>query len=118
MREGDIILAPLPQADGKVKNRPVLLLRQLLQFGDFLVCGISTQTRQSVPDFDEAITHGNPDFRGSGLVADSVIRLGFLFSLPRTKMLGVIGAISAERHARLLRRLSAYLTERIATIPR
>jgi hypothetical protein len=29
MTEADIVLMPLPQADGIVKNRPALLLRQL-----------------------------------------------------------------------------------------
>ncbi len=35
MTEADIILTPLPQADGVVKNRPALLLRELPPFGDF-----------------------------------------------------------------------------------
>ena len=43
MNEGDLALAPLPQADGQIKNRPVVLLWRLPPFGDFLVCGISTQ---------------------------------------------------------------------------
>ena len=29
MNEGDIALAPLPQANGQIKNRPVVLLRRL-----------------------------------------------------------------------------------------
>lgn len=43
MKERDVILAPLPQVDKVIKNRPVLILRELPLFGDFLVCGISTQ---------------------------------------------------------------------------
>lgn len=34
MNEGEIALAPLPQADGRIKNRPVVLLRRLPPFGD------------------------------------------------------------------------------------
>jgi mRNA interferase MazF len=49
------------------------------------------------------------DFPASGLLADSVIRLGFLAVLPRQKILGPIGKIAAERHARLLRNLSEHL---------
>lgn len=56
MNEGDLALAPLPQADGQIKNRPVFLLRRLPPFGDFLVCGISTQLQQRVAGFDEVIT--------------------------------------------------------------
>ena len=48
MKEGDVALTPLPQADGQIKNRPVILLRQMPAFGDFLVCGISTQLHQEV----------------------------------------------------------------------
>ena len=36
MKEGDVALTPLPQADGLIKNRPVILLvlkLQLLQSG-------------------------------------------------------------------------------------
>nr|VFK53666.1 MAG: PemK-like, MazF-like toxin of type II toxin-antitoxin system [Candidatus Kentron sp. TUN] len=55
MTEGDIVLTPFPQADGKVKNRPALILREFPPYGDFLVCGISTQIRQAVPGFDDII---------------------------------------------------------------
>jgi hypothetical protein len=48
MTEGDVILTPLPQADGRVKNRPCIALRQMPSFGDWLVCGVSTQLRQAV----------------------------------------------------------------------
>ena len=46
MNEGDIALAPLAQADGQIKNRPVVMLRRLPPFGDFLICGISTHLHQ------------------------------------------------------------------------
>lgn len=46
MREGDIVLTPIAQADGRVKNRPAVLLREMPPFGDFLVCGVSSQLRQ------------------------------------------------------------------------
>jgi mRNA interferase MazF len=80
-------------------------------FQDALVCGISTQTHQLVPDFDELITSQDNDFTTSGLVSDSLIRLGFLAVLPRRNILGSIGSLSPERHKRLLQRLSAYLVK-------
>ena len=43
MKERDVIIAALPQADGTVKNRPAILLREMPAFGDMLICGISTQ---------------------------------------------------------------------------
>jgi mRNA interferase MazF len=109
VKEGDIILTPLPQADGKVKNRPAIYLREMPPFRDALVCGVSTQTHQLAPDFDETITSQDSDFASSGLVSDSLIRLGFLAALPRRNIIGSIGSISPERHRRLLHRLSEYL---------
>ena len=43
MKEGDVLLTELPQADGARKLRPVLFLRRMPPFQDFLVCGISSQ---------------------------------------------------------------------------
>jgi len=111
MKEGDIILTPMPQADGKVKNRPAIYLREMPPFRDVLVCGISTQTHQLAPDFDELITNQDIDFSTSGLVSDSLIRLGFLAVLPRRNVIGSIGSISSERLKRLLHRLSEYLVK-------
>ncbi len=109
MKEGDIVLTPLPQSDGIVKNRPVLLLRKMPVFSDFLVCGISTQLHQEIKNFDERMKLSDTDFLTSGLKAPSIIRLSFLAVLPAHKTLGAIGFISSERHQRLLNNLSDYL---------
>ena len=109
MTEGDVVLTPLPQADGEAKPRPAILLCQVPPFGDWLVCGVSTQVHHEVVGFDGIIEPSHTDFAGSGLKAPSLIRLGFLAVLPSTALLGVIGSISAERHGRLLQRLGAFL---------
>ena len=109
MTEGDVTLTPLPQADGRTKPRPAILLRQMPPFGDWLVCGVSTQLHHEVVGFDETIEPAHPDFRGSGLKATSLIRLGYLVVLPADRLLGVLGSISSERHERLLQRLGAFL---------
>lgn len=111
MKEGDLVLAILPQADGVSKPRPGILLRKMSRFGDYLVCGVSTRLYQYVEGFDELILSSHEDFAASGLVTDSVIRLGFLASVPRARLAGNLGRISAERHRRLLANLSAYLIE-------
>jgi mRNA interferase MazF len=109
VNEGDVILTFLPQADGKLKHRPAVVLRQMPLYGDFLVCGVSTQMNLMVSGFDEPIIGKDDDFAGSGLMADSLIRLGFLAVLPRKNIVGSIGTIARERHRRLLQRLSDYL---------
>jgi mRNA interferase MazF len=109
MKEGDVILSPVPQADGRVKNRPAVVLREMPRYRDLLVCGVSTQLHQYVKDFDEIISPSDADFAPSGLLAESLIRLGFLAVLPRSSIAGSIGSISPERHRRLLKTLSDYL---------
>jgi mRNA interferase MazF len=109
MNEGDVILTPIPQADGNVKNRPAVALREMPLYGDMLVCGVSTQLHHYVQGFDEIIALTDADFTSSGLVATSLIRLGFLAVLPRQNIAGAIGSIAPERHRRLLEALSNYL---------
>lgn len=111
MKEGDVIIVPMPQSDGVVKNRPAIILREMLPFRDALVCGVSTQLRQAAKDFDEVISPGDADFVSSGLIEESLIRLGFLVVVPRAKIVGSIGSISSERHKRLLQRLGEYLVK-------
>ncbi len=110
MKQGDVILTPVPQANGKMKNRPALILREMPSYGDLLVCGISKQLNHYVKDFDEIISPDHEDYKSSGLLSKSLIRLGFLAVLPRKRILGTIGRISNKRHKRLLNFLSNYLT--------
>lgn len=105
-----MVLLPLAQADGTMKLRPAVALRQLPGFGDWLVCGISTQLHQAVAGFDETISAGDNDFANSGLVRSSLIRLGFLQAVPLRKIMGRIGSISTDRHRRLLANLARHLT--------
>lgn len=110
MNQGDVILTPVPQANGLIKNRPAIFLRELPPYRDLLVCGVSTQLHQEVKDFDEVVQLSDQDFAATGLRTESLIRLGFLAVLPRRAVIGSIGTISTERHKRLLKRLSEYLT--------
>jgi mRNA interferase MazF len=66
MKNGDGVLTPLPQADGVIKNRPAVALCQLPPFGDWPVCGISTQLHQQAAEFDELIQASDSDFAPSG----------------------------------------------------
>ena len=111
MKEGDVVLTPVPQADGAIKNRPAICLREMPPYKDFLVCGVSTQLDQQVKDFDEIISPSDADFSSSGLKSESLIRLGFLAVLPRNRIAGSIGSISPVRHQRLLKTLSDYLVK-------
>jgi mRNA interferase MazF len=75
MREAQIILADLPIVGQGWKRRPALVLRQLPGYGDYLVCGLSSQLHQLVPGFGERL---NPD-PTNGLMMPSIVRLEYLF---------------------------------------
>lgn len=109
MSEGDIAIASLMQSDGKSKNRPVLLLRKMNVYNDFLACGISSKLKHYVKDFDEIVSSKDQDYLQSGLLQDSLIRLGFLGNLSTSEIKGSIGKISLARHKRLLKNLSDFL---------
>lgn len=111
MKEGDLVIVPMPQANGMIKNRPAIILREMPPFKDVLICGVSTQLRQAAKGFDELISPTDVDFVSSGLKEESLIRLGFLVVVPLSKIAGSIGSISTERHKRLLQRLSKYLVQ-------
>lgn len=109
MNEGDIVLASFPQADGQPKRRPAVVLRKIPPFGDLLICAVSSQLHQHFKGLDEFIVSTDTDFRSSGLLRNSVIRLGSLITLPRNDFDGKIGRIAPERHLRLLKRLAKFL---------
>jgi mRNA interferase MazF len=108
MKAGSSVVAAIPQADGKIKNRPILLLCSMPRYRDWLACGISTQLHHHVPEFDEIIAVEDADFMDSGLDDKSLIRLGFLSLIPRRSIIGSIGSIADDRHQRLLNNLSNY----------
>ena len=111
MKESDVILALLPQADEELKYRPAIVIREMpIPYRDLLVCGVSTNLNQHIQGFDDIISPTDADFTLSGLRSESSIRLGFLAVIPRRFVRGTIGNISEERHKRLLRRLVDYLT--------
>lgn len=115
MKEGDVVLTPLPQTDGQVKNRPAIILRAMPPYGDLLVCGVSTQLHHEVVGFDDSLRPSDTDFVASGLKAASLIRLGFLAVLPASSLLGAIGSIDQARHLRLLERLANHLRSAAVT---
>ncbi len=111
MQESKIILTPIPQSNGVIKSRPALILRKMPKYQDLLVCGISTQLKQYIPNFDEIISPNDADFQLSGLTSSSVIRLSFLTVIPNKNVIGAIVNISIERYQRLIANLTNYLTQ-------
>jgi mRNA interferase MazF len=112
IRAGQIVLFRFPPTDQTTaKLRPALVLRQLPgSFDDWLICMISSQLSQEIPDFDELIVVGDADFAGSGLKLDSVIRIARLAVAERRILQGAIGQIAPDRLRRIITRLGQWIT--------
>jgi mRNA interferase MazF len=112
-RAGQIVLFKFPQTDLALgKLRPALLLGKLPgQFGDYLICLISSQLRHCIEEFDEVIGPDDSDFIASGLKEISVIRIGRLAVVGEEILLGAIGKIDSERLNRIKTRLARWLVE-------
>ncbi|MBM3852920.1 MAG: transcriptional regulator [Verrucomicrobia bacterium] len=109
MKSGDVVLARIWQADDGMKLRPTVLLVRLPPFGDWLTCGMSTQLRHYVAEFDELIMPDSADFAGSGLRHPSLARLGFLGVVAHAEIGGILGRLAPERAQRLRNNLARLL---------
>jgi len=111
---GQVVVFRFPQTDlEEGKLRPALLVGKLPgEYDDWLICMISSQTRQYVAGFDEIIQENDTDFGESGLKVTSVIRVGRLAVVSGEILIGAIGQVSSERLSRVKKHLSDWLSEK------
>ena len=86
---GQVVVFRFPHTDlEEGKLRPALLLGKLPgNYDDWLICMISSQTRQYVAGFDEIVQENDNDFGESGLKVTSVVRVGRLAVVSAEKFL-------------------------------
>ena len=110
---GQVVVFRFPQTDlEEGKLRPALLLGKLPgNYDDWLICMISSQTRQYIEGFDELVQESANDFGESGLKVTSVIRVGRLAVVSGEILIGAIGQVSSERLSRVKKHLSDWLSE-------
>lgn len=111
---GQVIVFRFPQTDLEAgKLRPALLLGKLPgEYDDWLICMISSQTRQYIAGFDELVQEDHEDFGASGLKVASLIRVGRLAVVSGEILIGAIGQVSSERLSRVKKHLSDWLSEK------
>ena len=65
IREGQVVLFKFPQTNQSTgKLRPALILRKLPgHYDDWLICMVSSQLTQQIPEFDEFIDTGDEDVK-------------------------------------------------------
>jgi mRNA interferase MazF len=109
--EGQIVLFRFPQTDQTAgKLRPALVLRQLPgQHNDWLICMISSNLVQEIPEFDEVITPDDSDFKESGLKVASLIRIGRIAVVDGDILLGKLGQVNTQRLLRIRHKLSRWI---------
>lgn len=109
--EGQIVLFQFVQTDQSMgKLRPALVIRKLPgSFNDWLICMISSQLHQEIPELDEIVTDKDADFAGSGLKVPSLIRITRLAVVNENVLLGRVGQIDAIRLLRIRQRLIRWL---------
>jgi mRNA interferase MazF len=112
LREGQIVLFEFPNADQRRgKLRPALIIKPCPgQYGDWLICMISSQLHQQLPGIDEVLTNASSDFSQTGLKLSSVIRITRLAVVKGDIIKGSIGSISSDRHKLICTRLSEWLS--------
>ena len=110
---GQVVVFRFPQTDlEEGKLRPALLLGKLPgEYNDWLICMISSQTRQYIKGFDEIIQVNDTDFGESGLKVTSVIRVGRLAVVSGEILIGAIGQVSNPRLSRVKKHLSDWFSE-------
>lgn len=108
MQAGDIALLNMQQPDGSKKARPVLLLKQVKPFNDWIVCAVSSQLHQEVKGFDYLILDTDADFAATGFKQSSLIRLGMISTVSKSSIPGVIGKIPSTALQTLKKRLAAH----------
>ena len=108
-RQGDVVLVPFPFADltGQ-KVRPAVIVSGDPQGAELILAFItSVLTNRSPRGADVELLQSNPEFRVSGLKADSLIRLDKLVTLSSTTLsrrLGKAGPATKGEIATKLRR--------------
>ena len=109
MKAGDITIHKILQPDGSAKVRPVLLLKQVPPYGDWIVCAVSAQLQQEIKGFDWLLLQTDTAFAATGLKTSSLIRLGFINTISKKVLPGPIGSIDKKTIGLLLQRLADFL---------
>ena len=110
-KAGQIVLFRFPSTDLILGSlRPSLLVAPIpSSYDDWLVCMISSQIHQAIPNFDEIIQITDADFAKTRLKTESVIRLSRLAVVSETIFVGKLGEISQARLQRVKENLADWI---------
>jgi mRNA interferase MazF len=109
--EGQIVLFKFPYTNQtESKLRPALVIRRLPgEYNDWLICMISSQLDQLIPNFDEMISPEDSDFQQSGLKLPSVIRISRLAVAGKDIFIGKLGEVNSHRLRKIKQIISRWI---------
>lgn len=112
IQEGQIVLFSFPQTDQVAgRLRPALVLRSVPGVhDDWLICMVSTQLHQQVPELDEVIHETDSDFPQTGLKATSLIRVTRIAVVSADLLHGALGDLATDRLERIRSRLGRWIS--------
>ena len=101
MIKNSIVLVPFPFDDfSAVKVRPALCLTSTIsKYNHVIIAFISSKFPEEKIDSDVFVEKGSPEWKGTGLMVDSVIRLHKIVTIPKSLIKRRLGMIneSTER---------------------
>jgi hypothetical protein len=109
VKAGDVVRVALPQADGKQKARPAILLASFPPFGDWLVVGISGSLGLEVKGLDVRLDQQHPAFQSTRLGSPGIIRMGHAHVVPVAWIEGVMGRLDDPTLQLLRKRLADHI---------
>jgi len=111
MEEGRVVRVAFQQADGEVKLRPAVVLKNLPTGPDLVVCAVSGKLHRYMQGVDILVDEPHSDFPGMGLPFPSLIRSAYLTTVPLTAVQDEIGSVGKDTLHRILAQLTTYLQE-------
>lgn len=110
-KPGQVVIIDFIYANlSKNKQRPAILLSKVPgKFDNWLICMVSTRLDNAIKNFDEIVDKFSDDFKLSGLMSESVIRIAKLAVVTEGTLIGTIGEISQKRLSRIKENLSRWI---------
>ncbi len=97
LNPSEIVMIPFPYSDLKAsKRRPVLVLQEVDEYGDFLAVAITTKRHHS-----NSLSLYSQDFEAGTLPKPSYVRLGKIYTLNKANVLFAWGKLKTETFNRI-----------------
>lgn len=112
MKRGTIVLTKFPFTDLRAfKRRPaVVVSSEHTTMDDFIVAFISSVIPEKLFDTDLLVDNYHKDFKNSGLIKGSVIKLDKLATLNKSIFTGELGSLSTDTLKEIDKRLKIALS--------